>query len=465
MSARILLLTSLLLGLMASAGGTEDPQEQYQQAVTLLEQGDYAGAEKAIQKVLARYPELPEALTVAGIAARVEGNYDKAIRLLEKALVKKPDLIAARSNLARAYVGTRTYSRALFHIELALKSVPDEQHFYEWLGLFLLDQTGTLTESQTEDTFARYVRLLEALSEADLSGAEVSLAGLVRPPRTDRLLVRLAETEEERHRNIGFWVTFLVTKVQFQREEQAASIQGARALSKLFPEDAGKLHALGLLLQEQGHNRASLPLLKKAVQLMGRDPKGLRSLGLSYGLSLQHNRAIEVFEEAVRLKPEDPAGYWPLAVGYQVQGRLPEAEATLRKLLSLDPNHVEAYHQLGRTLYRQGRLEESQVLFQKVLQRAADHVDALYHQALCHYRKREYGNAKEFLDRVLKLDPQHIASHYKMAQLLKKLGQKEESQRFLAAFRQLREAHDSKTQGPRIYGTSETSTPAFAPPQ
>ena len=465
MPVRSLLCLSLLLGLIATEGRTQDPQEQYHHAVTLLGQGDYVGAEKAIQKVLSRYPELPEALTVAGIAARGQGSYDKAVGLLEKALVQKPNLVAARSNLSRAYVGIRKYSLALVHMELALKSVSDDQHFYEWLGLFLLDQTGVLTESQSEDTFGRYHRVLEAISEADVAGAEAPMAGLVRLPRTDRLLVRLAETGEEGHRNIGFWVTFLVAKVQFRRGEAAAALQGTKTLATLFPQDAGKLHALGLLLQAEGHNREALPLLKMTVQLTGKDAQRLRSLGLSYGLSLQHNRAIEVFEEAVRLKPEEPAGYWPLAVGYEVQGRQPEAEATLRKLLALDPNHVEARHHLGLTLYRQGRLEEAQSFFQEVLQRASKHVDALYHHALCQYRKRDYGSSKKLLGRVLELDSQHIPAHYKMAQVLQKLGQRKESERFLSAFRRLREAHEAKTQGPRIYGTAETPMPAFVPPQ
>ena len=444
----------------------QDPQKQYQLAISLLEKGDYAGAEEAIGKVLSRYPNLPEALTVAGISLQGQGQNAEAIPLLEKALKQKPGLLGARSTLARAYVGIGQYGKALPHSDQALQSQASDQYFYEWLGLFLLDQTRGLTGSQVEETFGRYVQTLNAILGGDVSAAETQLAGLQRLPATKGLLARLTSSKEERHRNVGFWVAFLLSKVQFARGEAALALQSALALGTLFPNEGRKLHMLGLLLLDQGHNREALPLLEKAMELTGKDPEKLQSLGMSYGLSMQHRKAIQLFEEAVRLKPEEPTGYWLLAVGYGLLGRLPEAEKTLKKLLSLDPGHLEGRHHLGRTFYRQGRLEEAQTQFRQVLDRSADHVDALYHQALIRYRQRDYGTSQKLLTRVLALDSQHISAHYKLAQVLQKLGQKEESNRFLGAFKRLRKEHEAKTQsGPRIYGTTPTAPPAFLPPR
>ena len=103
--------------------------------------------------------------------------------------------------------------------------------------------------------------------------------------------------------------------------------------------------------------------------------------------------------------------------------------------MSLDPGHLEGHHHLGRALYRQGRLEEADAEFRQVLDGSPDHVDALYHQALIRYRKRDYGASQQLLARVLELQSGHIPAHYKLAQVLQKLGQKEESDRYLAAFK------------------------------
>ncbi len=461
-----LALLILIVTLATPLNLAQDPQQQYQLAISLLEKGDYAGAEEAIGKVLARYPNLPEALTVAGISLQGQGKNVDAIPLLEKALRQKPGLLEARSTLARAYVGTAQYSKALAHMDQALQSRASDQHFYEWLGLFLLDQTRGLTGSQADKTFGRYVKTLEAILGGDVSGAETQLTGLQRLPATKGLLTRLASSKEERHRNVGFWVAFLLSKVRFERGEAAPALQSAVTLGTLFPNEGGKLHMLGLLLVDQGRNREALPLLEKAMELTGKDPEKLQSLGMSYGLSLQHMKAIQLFEEAVRLKPEEPNGYWLLAVGYGLLGRLPEAETTLKKLLSLDPGHLEGHHHLGRALYRQGRLEEAQTQFRQVLAGSADHLDALYHQALVRYRQRDYDTSQKLLTRVLELDSRHISAHYKLAQVLQKLGQKEESNQFLAAFKKLRKEHEEKTQsGPRIYGSTPTAPPAFLSPR
>ena len=454
----------LLITLATPLSQAQDPQQQYQLAITLLEQGDYAGAEEAIGNVLARYPDLPEALTLSGIAIQAQGRNEEAIPLLEKALKQKPGLLQARSMLVRAYVGTAQYRQAFVHSEKAFQSQPSDQHFFLWLPLFLLDQTQGLPGSEVGGTFERYRRTLDAISGGDAATAETQLNGLQRLPETEGLLAKLASSKGERQRNIGFWVTFLLSKVEFERGETASALRSALALGSLFPKEGRKLHMLGLLLLQEGHNREALPLLEQGMELTGKDPEKLRSLGMSYGLSLQHLKAIELFEEAVRLKPEKPTGYWLLAVGYGVLGRLPEAERTLRKLLSLDPGHLEGHHHLGRALYRQGRLEEADAEFRQVLDGSPDHVDALYHQALIRYRKRDYGASQQLLARVLELQSGHIPAHYKLAQVLQKLGQKEESDRYLAAFKRLRE--EEKTQsGPRIYGTTPKPPPAFLPPR
>ena len=74
----------------------------------MLESGDYAGADKKIRSLLADFPDIPQALNVAGIIADLRGRPEQSIAYFERAVSLRDDFIDARSNLARLYAKDRS---------------------------------------------------------------------------------------------------------------------------------------------------------------------------------------------------------------------------------------------------------------------------------------------------------------------------------------------------------------------
>ena len=75
--------TALLLDLtnlpLAIAQNQSAAVEQYNRANVLLKEGDLAGAQLEIEKVLKEFPNVPEALNLAGIISEVQGEHQQAI--------------------------------------------------------------------------------------------------------------------------------------------------------------------------------------------------------------------------------------------------------------------------------------------------------------------------------------------------------------------------------------------------
>src|SRR6266850_164245 len=78
-----IVVTALLLALtnlpLAIAQNQSVAVEQYNRANVLLKEGDLAGAQLEIEKVLKEFPNVPEALNLAGIISDVQGEHQRAI--------------------------------------------------------------------------------------------------------------------------------------------------------------------------------------------------------------------------------------------------------------------------------------------------------------------------------------------------------------------------------------------------
>ncbi|MDE2928519.1 MAG: tetratricopeptide repeat protein [Acidobacteriota bacterium] len=396
LASRIAALLLVLLGAGSILPGQDRAraQELYGSAVALLESGDYAGADEKIGSLLADFPEIPQALNVAGIIADLRGQPERSIAYFERAVVLRDDFIDARSNLARLYAKTGRLQEARRQFERVLDWNP--AHLPSLKGLVeLLNETGDY--------------------EAGLKNAVRALA---QAPGDPELLLVLA-------------------KAQFKLGREAEAAATTRRLRRLLAFDGEGLHALGLMLLENGRYADAVTILREAGERQGRDPEIVSSMGIGYGLARKVNQAISSFQESIRLRPREPQGYFHLALAYGMQGRFDEAAAELRRVLRLDPESTDAAHHLGVSLYKQGLEAEAKPFFTQVRQREPDRVETLYYLALIRFQEGDYPKSLGLLSRVLTLQEDHISAHYKAAQVNAKLGRRTEAQGLLREFKRL----------------------------
>ena len=392
----LLALLFIVLGAGSMLLGQDRAQAQalYGSAIALLESGDYAGADEKIRRLLADFPEIPQALNVAGIIADLRGQAERSIAYFERAVSLRDDFIDARSNLARLYAKTDHLPEARRQFERVLHWNPVHLPSLKGLASLLYD-VGDI-EAALENT-------VRALGQA---------------PEDPELLLHLAKT-------------------QFKLGREAEAAVTTRRLRRLFALDGEGLHALGLMLLDSGRYSGAVTILREAAERQGRDPEIVSSMGIGYGLARKVNQAIDSFQESIRMRPQDPQGYLHLALAYGMQGRFDEAAAELRKVLSLDPDSNDAAHHLGVSLYKQGLETEAKPYFEQVRRREPDRVETLYYQALIRFQEGDYASSLSLLSRVLILQEDHISAHYKAAQVNAKLGRRTEAQRLLREFKRL----------------------------
>lgn len=394
----MLLLFVLCAGSILLGQDRARAQELYRSAVALLESGDYAGADEKIGSLLSDFPDIPQALNVAGIIADLRGQPERSIVYFERAVVLRDDFIDARSNLARLYAKTGRLQEARRQFDRVLDWNP--AHLPSLKGLVeLLHETGDYE-----------------------AGLENTVRALAQAPGDPELLLVLA-------------------KAQFKLGREAEAAATTRRLRRRFAFDGEGLHALGLMLLENGRYADAVTILREAAERQGRDPEIVSSMGISmgigYGLARKVNQAISAFQESIRLRPREPQGYFHLALAYGMQGRFDEAAAELRRVLRLDPESTDAAHHLGVSLYKQGLEAEAKPFFTQVRQREPDRVETLYYLALIRFQEGDYANSLSLLSRVLTLQEDHISAHYKAAQVNAKLGRRTEAQRLLREFKRL----------------------------
>jgi tetratricopeptide (TPR) repeat protein len=155
---------ALLLGGCAgspsqTAGATRTLPGDYQQALDLMRDGNYAGAVPALQSFSESHPELAGPLVNLGIAYRHTGDNSAALEALDRAVELNPDSAAAhlQRGILRREAGD--FQSALAAYDQALAVQPDYALAHRNIGilydLYLQQPSLALTH------YKRYLELLD----------------------------------------------------------------------------------------------------------------------------------------------------------------------------------------------------------------------------------------------------------------------------------------------------------------
>ena len=358
-------------------------QEDIQQALVLMQQGNYDGAEliykRLIEKGTKKYvvfgnlaviyymknrieemimllkealrlnPNYPEGLANLGSALQKQADLPGAIELYKKALAIKPDFLNALLNLGNALAEQGELQAAIDHYKQALAIDPRSLAVLNNLGNALKEQ-GKLQEA------------IEYYEQA-----------LAIDPKSLPVLNDLGLALKERGK----------LQVAIDYYKQALAID---------PKSLPVLKNLSNALKEQGKLQEAIEYYEQALAI---DPKSLPVLN-DLGLALKENgelqASIDYYKQALAINPKSLPLLNNLGITLAKQGELQAAIDYYKQALAIDPNYIPTLHNLGFALLRQGELEEAIVLYQKVIFLKEDYCDAHYNLSFSLLLSGDYEN-------------------------------------------------------------------------
>jgi tetratricopeptide (TPR) repeat protein len=444
----------------SASTGTKDADKALGSAEQLIQAGDAAGAERAIQPLLEQRPDLPAALRVLGLIRAAQGRYDEAEALLRRAIERDPTEHAALLTLAEAYVARGEYQRAtatLDRMPAALQTSASSVRLRAYLG------AGRSAEAR------RLVSDVAALATAD-EAADVVEALLARDMVADaeRLL------DEVGNRRLSS-ARLLVASARLR--VRAGDARGAESLLQrgltLQPDSVEALRLLAQVASDRGDDARAADLLVTANEHAPDSPELLRQLAEASARAARLEEALAAARRLATLRPDDidakrllavtllqnqnwreaiailesppPAAAgdarWTLALGMAEFGRraYDAARAAFERALALDPDLVEARFHLGLIAREQGRTADAIGALSAVVARDPAHRAAHLEIGTLYLSTGDLGRARSHLECAAGLNPDDPAPHYQLALLARREGDTDRARGEMQLFQKKRE--------------------------
>jgi putative PEP-CTERM system TPR-repeat lipoprotein len=378
-----------------------------------LAQGDRAGAEAALDAVLASHPDNSEALLRKGGLQYDRQDLPAALASFDRLLRQAPNSVTGRLRRADTLMQMKDDARARADVDAALAAAPNsppaiylramlQLRARNWAGAdadlqrlgpalgnfpdgYLLQATakqGLGQKAQAEDAAGRHL----ARNPDDPRGARLLAALLLddkRPQDAAAVLARLADRGKADAGSLE-----LLGNVQSLLNRPREAAQAYAMASGMLPKDAGLLNRLAAARLAMGDTEGSAEAANRAVTLGGDTPATRQMLAYAalgrgdiaaaeaelnrIGPDARRNETGAVldgtlstmrmdlpaartfFEGALRQNPASNPARMGLARVAFLDSKPEEAERLLGEILKQEPGHLEAVAQLTTTAAAEG---------------------------------------------------------------------------------------------------------------
>lgn len=252
-------------------------QHQVREALALLQRGDAAAAERAIEPALGAAPHEPNVRHLAALIRRAQGDLAGALADFDAALAAAPNAARMHLNRATLLVDLGRHEEALAGFDAAARFGLDHAALWSGRGA-ALSHLGRNTEA---------IAALDRALALDPSGADAR-ANRARALLADgRYEEAIADHDVLLHRqpgDAGLWDNRGVALFKLDRLDEAeASLAEA---SRLRPDHPATLSNLGLTLFGLGRPEAAIAAFDRALALDGgADPAAAASLRYNRGMA------------------------------------------------------------------------------------------------------------------------------------------------------------------------------------
>jgi tetratricopeptide (TPR) repeat protein len=339
-----------------------------------------AEAQQLADEMLARYPDLPEALHVAALLHAQQRRSEKAMELWSRCVALSPASEQYRANLATVALQRGDTAAALAVLEPAVRNgsqSPDVLHHY----VVALTSDGRCAEAI--ETGRRAVKLFPEsavhwlilgqaqLKEGESEAAEASLRkALALGGETADLCFALGNAcgrNDKPEEAAEFRQRFV--------DLQASSPLPVRDRFATLTVNDSRRTAVGVLIEGasvHSWQRDSLEAERLLLRALALDPgniAALQTLAKLYEQGQQVPELLAVYERLARIDAGNPTTYLKIA---QLAGKLQDSaqvESALKTAISVDPQFAPAFTELARWYLQQGRFDLARWYAQEAVRR------------------------------------------------------------------------------------------------
>jgi Tfp pilus assembly protein PilF len=153
------------------------------------------------------------------------------------------------------------------------------------------------------------------------------------------------------------------------------------------------------------------------------------ALGLALNEAGHQEEAIREFKKAMQLDPKDGRGYLNLGLIYFNKGWFEESIQVTQQALSLSPGLAsEGHNNIGLACMKQGRRQEAMQEMLKAIQARPINAGPYFNLGNLYSEEGNWHKATSCMEKVIELEPEFYLAHEALSRLYEKKGWKEKSQ-------------------------------------
>ena len=171
------------------------------------------------------------------------------------------------------------------------------------------------------------------------------------------------------------------------------------------------------------------------------------NVGIALLEQFKNKEAADAFRRALQLDPGLAIARINLGIALFNIPDLPAAQKELQAAIAASPAAPQPHYVLGLAAKTQNRAEEAIASFQKVLQIDANDVGANVNLGQLYAQQRKYPEAIAALRIAVAMEPYNATALYNLGTSLLRSGQREEGQKVIAQFQELRQRGTGTTLG------------------
>jgi tetratricopeptide (TPR) repeat protein len=368
-------------------------------------QPNTAGAAQVMDRLVAKYADLPEAHMARAQLADRTGDSATVLAALDRALALRPDWEEAVTAKVAHLAAQKRDAEAFAAADEFLARKPDASRLRSVYARLQLERGNTeealrqfllITAQDPRNAEAWFAAGVLAMQRHELEAADdYLLKSLQLRPAHDqtRLLLAQLALERREYAVAERWYRDVRNETQFFEAQLGVALaqmrqgdwkRGLAHLESLTPEDDDE-QVRRLLVQEQ--------IWREGAK--------------------DRARARKVLDEALARYPDSDELLYARGLLAAIMNDLPAMEKDLRQVLSKNPDNAHALNALGYTLADQtGRIDEARQLVTRALELRPEDPFILDSMGWVQYRLGNNEAAVDYLNRALaKRDDAEIAAH------------------------------------------------------
>lgn len=399
----------LLVALVLSACGRDDPESMIASAKSYLAKNDPNAAIVQLKNALQQTPNNAEARLLLAKALLEGGDAVDAETEVRKAFELKYSGDDAFALLSRVLLQQREYQKMIS--ELSERKLEDSQARADLMTSLAFAYIGLSKVNDARTSIDAALAASPRYPRAQVAQAQLALTENNLPAALELVDAALAQTPDD------VQAMLLKADVEMAQDRGGQAVKTLERLVELRPDSAAARFALITILVRAGQIDIAAAQLDSLKKLAPRDPRTLYAVAIvAYGRG-NMQAAHEAIQQVLSVAPEHlPSLLLSGLVNYRL-GSYRAAEEALRTVVAKVPDDRGALRTLVSTYVRTGRTAQAFETLEPALQRAPNDPALLQSAAEVYLASNNPAKAAEMYERVTALDKSDVASRVRLAQV------------------------------------------------